>query len=264
MKNFRNKLTRSPWIFAIALCLLGTGCATSSSNQVKPLSQKDHFTLLLELAAANLTENDATNGLITLNQAREINDHDADLYYLYALAYFQKHEPRLAIESARRSLHFKPDYSKVKNTLGKLLMDQGNFVEAEKYLKEAASDLTYSEAFIAKSNLGILYYKKMNYPAAEQWLSSAIEDGGDGACVAAYYRGLLYSNKNDLEHARRDFNRASKNSCSLYMDAHLAEGKTLMRMKKYEQARAKFLELQQLFPDTDAANKANDYLREIP
>ena len=263
MKNFYQSTLTSVWISTLALALLGSGCA-SSSGQLKPLTKKDHYTLLLELAAANIAENDPTQALISLNQAREINDSESDLYYLYALTYYQKHETRLATESARRSVQLDPKSSKSKNTLGKLLLDQGKLAEAEKPLKEAASDLTYKEAYLAKTNLGIVYYKKTQLSDAEFWLNKAIEEGGEGACMALYYRGEVYSQKNQLALADKDFRRASRNSCSSFTDAHLAEGKTLMRLKKYDQARAKFIELQQLFPETEAATQATTYLKEIP
>jgi type IV pilus assembly protein PilF len=246
-----------------ALTTLSTGCA-SNPQPDNHVSDKDHAKLLLDVAAANLTENDATSALIALNEVREIDDSIPEEHYLFALAYYQKQETKLAIESARRAVKLKPSFSSAKNTLGKLLLDQGKFDEAEKYLTEAAKDLTSREAYIAKTNLGILYFKKMNFNLAKQWLSSAIRDGGDSACMASYYRGQINLEENQLEAARADLNKASRNACSQFSDAHLAFSQTLIRMKKYDQARAKLLEIKQLFPTSDAAKKANDYLREIP
>ena len=131
-------------------------------------------------------------------------------------------------------------------------------------IKEAAQDLTYREAYLAKTNLGYLYYKKLKHTDAEYWYSKAIFEAGDNACMAYFYRGQLNFEKNLFEKANADFNRASRKNCAQFSDAHLAMGKTFLRMKKYDQARAKLIEVQQLFPTSDAAMKANDYLREIP
>lgn len=238
-----------------------TSCA---SNGKRELSKEERSQMYLEMAAADLNEGDATSALVYLRQAEELNPKLPELHYLFALTYYHKNELGLAVRSARKAIDLAPKFSAAKNTYGKLLLDQGKLVEAEKYLKEAAQDLTYRESYIAKTNLGMLYNKKLNQAEAEVWFSKAIFDGGDIACMASYQRGQIYFEKNMLEKANIDFNRASKRVCAQFSDAHLAVGKTFLRLKKYDQARAKLLEVQQLFPTSDAAVKANDYLREIP
>ena len=253
-------------IFSITLVLLvamTTSCSSSPKSEQK-VSKDEHTKLLLDVAGANLTENDPTSALIVLNEVREIDDSIPEEHYLFALAYYQKHEPKLAIESARRAVKLKPEFSSAKNTLGKLLLDDGKYDEAEKYLTEAAKDLTARDSFLAKTNLGILYYKKMNFKLANQWLTSAIQDGATNACMASYYRGQIRLSQNELVKASDDLKAASKNACSQFSEGHLAYGQSLIRLKKYELARAKLLEIKELFPTSDAAQKANAYLREIP
>ncbi len=217
-----------------------------------------------EMAASDLNEGDATSALVYLQQALELTPKAPEVHYLLSLTYYRKNELGLSVRSAQKAIELSPSFSAAKNTLGKLYLDQGKLNEAEKYLKEAAQDLTYREAFIAKTNLGTLYYKKLNHTEAERWFTKAIFDAGDGACMASYFRGQLYFETNQYTKANADFMRASKNGCAQFSDAHLAIGKTYLRMKKYDQARAKLIEVQQLFPSSDAAVKANDYLREIP
>jgi len=259
------KRSHRVWQTSISVFLaIGMVSCSSTPKSGQHLTGKARAELLLNLAGADLTENDPTGALISLNEAKEIDDSLPEEYYLFALAYYQKHETKLAIESARKAIQLKPDFSSAKNTLGKILLDQGKYAEAQKYLLEAASDLTARDAFIPKTNLGILYYQKMNFPEATHWLSLAIEDGKDAACMAYYYRGRIHLQQNELEDARRDLIKGSRNACSKFTDAHIAYGQTLIRMKKYQEARAKLLEIQQLFPDTDAATKATAYLRDLP
>ncbi len=242
-------------------CFLLSSCASSQKHE---LSKEERAQMYTEMAAADLNEGDATSALVYLKEAEQIKPKSPEIHYLFALTYYRKNEMGLAIHSAQKAIELSPNFSAAKNTLGKLLLDQGKLNEAEKYLKDAAQDLTYREAFIAKTNLGILYYKKLNHIEAERWYSKAIFDAGDAACMASYYRGQLYFEENQFAKANADFIRASKKGCSQFSDAHLAIGKTYLRMKKYDQARAKLIEVQQLFPTSDAAVKANDYLREIP
>ena len=235
-----------------------------SSSQKRELTKEERAQMLTEMAAADINEGDSTSALVYLKQAEEITPKSADVHYLLALTYYKKNEIGMASRSAQKAIQLSPHYSAAKNTLGKLLLDQGKLNEAEKYLKEAAQDLTYREAYLAKTNLGYLYYKKLKHTDAEYWYSKAIFEAGDNACMAYFYRGQLNFEKNLFEKANADFNRASRKNCAQFSDAHLAMGKTFLRMKKYDQARAKLIEVQQLFPTSDAAMKANDYLREIP
>ena len=245
----------------ISTCFLLSSCASTHKTEI---SDQERADLLIDVASADLNEGDPTSALINLLEAEKLEKKSGDIQYLLALTYYQKNELPLALQSARKAIDLKPNFSAAKNTLGKLLLDQGKLTEAEKYLTAAANDLTYREAYIAKTNLGILNFKILKFAVAETWLNKAIFDAGDGACIAYYYRGQINLEKNLLDKANADFNRASRNMCSKFSDAHLAIGKTFLRMKKYDLARAKLLEVQQIFPTSDAATQANEYLREIP
>ncbi len=219
--------------------------------------------LYLDSANTALIEGDPTAALTHLQQAVKLNPKMHEIHYLYSLSYYRKGELDRAIQSAKKTIELAPDFTPVKNTLGRLYLEKGNLELAEKPLLEAAADLTNREAYLAKTNLGLLHSKKKNSHESERWYSKAILDGGNAACMASYYRGEIHLSRNDLEKAHDDFKRASKYNCSGFTDAHLAVGKTLMMMKKNQQARAKFIEVQQLFPSTNAAEKANQYLKEI-
>lgn len=255
-------LKKPSWLAGLALVLL-TSCATDP-NAPRELSSKEKTGALMGIAVARVSEGDAISALQVLAEIREIDDSIPEEYYLYALAYLQKNEMRLATESARYAIKLNPKYTAAKNTLGKLLLDQGKYAEAEKYLLEAANDLLFREAYLAKTNLGILYFKETQLGKADLWLSKAISDGGDLTCLASYYRGKVRLSQNDLLAAERDFRLSAKASCSGMSDAHLAIGQTLVRERKYDQARAKFLEIQRLFPSSAVSDQAAQYLREIP
>ena len=248
-----------------ALVLLAlSSCASTNPHGPKVASKAEQVKLLLSMASADISDHDATGALQVLAQVRDLDDSIAEEYYLYSLAYLQKNETRLASESARRAIKIDPQYSAAKNTLGRMLLDQSKYEESEKYLLESANDLLYRDAYLPKTNLGILYYKQGRLDKADQWLSKAIQDGGPLVCMAHYYRGKVRSDKNDLLPSERDFADASRGNCAGLSDAHISFGKTLIREKKYDQARAKFVEIQRLFPSSDAYDQATQYLREIP
>jgi type IV pilus assembly protein PilF len=240
--------------------LFNTACSTSGN---KSLSDEEKSKIYLESAAGSLNYGDTTSALKQLLEAEKLDSDNHEIAYLLALTYHQKNENELAIRAAKKAIQLAPDFSPAKNTLGKLLMDRQDLNGAEKLLKEAATDLTYRESYLSKTNLGLLYSKKNNPVEAEIWFSKAIHEAGNASCIASYYRGKMRLEKNELNSAKDDFKRASGSVCANYTEAHLALGTTLMRMKQFSQAKAKFIEIQQLFPSTDAAEKANQYLKEI-
>jgi len=216
------------------------------------------------MASASVSEGDFISALEYLNQAREINDSDPLEYHLYALAYFGKNEPKLAIDAARKAIQLKPGFSAAKTTLGKLLMDEKKYGEAEKYLTESANDLLNRDSGTPKLNLGILNFNQMKYSKSEEWLNKATKDNASLSCVSNFYIGKIRLNQNDLKGAEKSFRLSIKGGCAGLTDGHLAIGQTLVRQKRYDQARAKFVEIQRLFPSTEAYEKASEYLREIP
>lgn len=246
--------------FVLTLSLTLVGCATASSG----LSQKEESQFLIESAASSLAEGDATGALESLQQAVGLDAKNANIYFLYALAYHQKKQPKLALESAARSVNLNPQSSKFRNTYGKLLLDQRRYAEAEENLKIAAADLTNREAYLAKTSLGLLYQQTGKKDRALQSFSEAIEDEPYLSCLAMYYRGQMESDQGQLLKAQSDFTRSIQTGCGGLSDAHLDLGKNFVRLKKYDQARAKFMEINESFPHSEAAQSAQQLLKEIP
>jgi type IV pilus assembly protein PilF len=260
--NFQPKL-RLIGLILPALPLLISACA-SSPNAVRPLSKQEKIEGLLNIASASVTEGDAISAIESLNRVKELDDSIPEEHYLYALAYLQKNELALAEDSARTAVKLNPKFTAAKNALGKVLLDRGNLREAEPILKEAASDILYRESVLPKINLGILYFKKTDYASSEKWLNLAVADGGPSTCMAQYYLAKIFLERNELGKASRNLISSTKGACAGLSDAHLTLGQALVRQKRYDAARAKFIEIQKLFPDSDAYDKAADYLRGIP
>ncbi len=253
MKNLKS--------LTLLVFFLASAC---SSNPTKTLTNEEKAKIFLESGITSLNDGDPTGALQFLQKAAALQPNIPEIQYMLTLTYYQKHEPALAIRSAKKTLEIAPEFTPAKNALGKLLLDQGKLDDAEKYLKQAAGDLTYREAYLAKTNLGLLYSKKQNTSEAERWYTKAIFDAGDSSCIAFYERGQIYFERKNFEKAKNDFFKASKNFCANYTNAHLAYGKTLISLKKYNQARSKLIEIQQLFPQTEVADRAGELLKEIP
>jgi len=245
--------------FAWVVC---ASCATTPT--VKPLSHEERARFLVEIAGGSLDEGDPTGALQSLAQAEVENPTMPEIFHTRALAFNAKHDLPLAIQAAKRAVELKPDYSDANNTLGKLLMDDGQTSAAIKYLTLAASDILYRDAYKAQTNLGILNYRQGRFNKSLEYLNRAILSSPVLACVAYYYRGNLDLRDSNFKDAVRDYAKATQQVCANFQLAHLALGIALEESRQFDRARKTFLEIQKRFPNTRVADQAFEHLRKLP
>lgn len=249
-------------VMAVSLSV-GLGCASSQGR--KPLSSEEKAGLLLEAANGAVQEGDIPGALQLIDASeKESGGPTAESWLVKGLAMASRHESRLAVKHLRESLKLRPDFAPAQNVLGKLLLDQANYAEAETYLKRAASDLRFRDGYKARTSLGILYYRRGEYSKSRQELDRAILDEPQQACIAYYYRGHIELKDGQMESAIRDYGQASRKYCTGMADAHFALGIALERAKRFTDAKKKFLEIRQTFPETQVASQALERLKTLP
>lgn len=251
------------FLVSLALLSLVTGCASAPSNQ-KSASSEEKASLLIEMAVGALIDRDITAALQALADAEKYDSKNPRLYYTRGLAFYQKKDINATMENVKKALDLNEKYSAANNTLGKLLLDAGKPSEAEPYLKKAASDSLFTEAFKAHTNLGILYYRRADHERARKHFEKATIESSAAACVAHYYMGHIHIREGKFKEAIRAYDNSVKRNCSNFPDAHLALGIAYERNRQYDLARKKFLDIRQSFPDTTVAEKAIEHLKGLP
>jgi len=248
----------------VGVSLLSTGCSSSGAKTNRIASDRERATLMVEAASAAQNEGDSTGALQHLADAEKIQPSLPELHHVRALALYSKKQLPSAIEAARKAVVLKPDYSDANNTLGKLLMESGRFSDAVVYLKKAAQDLLYRDAYKALTNLGILYYRRGDDEKSEPYLRRAVESNPIRSCIAHYYLGHLQLKRELFSEATRSYEKATQRFCASFADAHYAMGVALEKGQQYDKARRKFLDVTRNFPSSDVAFKARDRLKELP
>ncbi len=261
MKRRPNSFNLSLAVVTLA-CTMMIGC--SSTPDKRNLSAEERARLWVEAANGALAEGDPTHALQLLIKAEENEPELPELHHSRALAYYAKHDVNAAIAAAKKAVTLNENYSVAKNTLGKLLMDAGRYREAEKPLLFAAKDTLNSEAYKARINLGILYYRQQDYTRSLDNLDIAIRDNAKQSCIAHFYKGHIFLKKSDLPNAIRSYSKATEKNCATFSDAHLALGVAFERNKQFDRARKKFLDVKQSFPNTKSAEDAAERLRYLP
>lgn len=246
----------------LAALFILNACATSKSTPELTAEQKAH--LLVQIADGALMENDPTAALEACIQAEAVDPDLPEIYNSKALAFYAKNDFQSALVNAQKSVQLAPRYPDANNTLGKILVDLGRYNEAVEPLTKAANEPLYREAYKPQTTLGILYYRENKFSKALSFFEQAIQSGGDSACIAYYYRGHLKLRDGRYSEAIRDYQQATKKMCGGFADAHLAIGITYERTKQYELARRTYLEVEQRFPNTKAADQAINLMRALP
>ena len=235
-----------------------------SSTQEKKLSKKEKAMLYVDIANASFMEGDFIGSLGSLKKAEELDANLPEIHHAKALSYYFKKDLNAALQSAQRAVALAPEFSDAQTTLGKIYLDLKKFNQAEKHLMIAAADPLYRDAYKARTNLGVLYFEQGQYTLAKKQLDSAIQIEPMGACVAYYYRGQILDKQEKHSDAIKDYTKATRQLCGNYGDAHYAIGVSYAKSKKYKEARKKFVEITELYPETDVAQKAYQQLRYIP
>ncbi len=253
--------SKASFSLVLLLSAFVQSCATTG---IKTLSPTQRAKLIVQVANGALLEGDPTGALQHLAKAEESDPNLPELHHTKALAYHAKHDDIRAIAEARLAVSIQPAYSEANNTLGKLLLDQGRYDEAEKPLMVAATNPLYRDSYRAYTNLGILYYRKEDDKKSEDALSKAIQESPTLSCIAYYYMGHIHLKNGSVLTALGDYEKASQKFCAGFADAHLAVGVLYEKNKDYEHARKKFLDIKQSFPNTKIAEQAMEHLKYIP
>ncbi|MCM2323718.1 MAG: hypothetical protein NDJ90_10705 [Oligoflexia bacterium] len=253
---------RSAKLLLVAFALMAS-CA-SGTKTAKEQTPSDRGQLYYQMGASALIEGDATGALENLFEAKRLGLETPELHHALALAFHAKGEAQTALEEARIAVAMKADFSDANSTLGKLLMDRGAYGEAMSYLQRAAKDPLYRDTFKPLTSIGIIHYRKGEYAQSRLSLDKAIAGGRTYACLAYYYRGHLNLRDARPSDALHDYGMASKNTCAGFGDAHVALAVAYEKMNRIDEARRKFVEIQQLFPSTPYSAQAIAHLQNLP
>lgn len=245
----------------LALTFAMLGCAGS---QTKKISAEERAALYVDAANSAMMDSDSVSAFEYLKKAEEIAPNMPEIYHTRGLVLASQKEYSQAIESVRKAVSLRATYSAANNTLGKLLMDNGKPDEAVKYLIAAAKDPLNREAFKPYTNLGILYYRKMDYAEAGKYLDHAVIAEPNGACIAYYYRGHVDLQKGRVSQAIHDYDQATRRFCAGFAEAHLALGIAYERSGQYDAARKKYLEIRNHFSTSVVAEQATHHLKHLP
>lgn len=240
----------------MGMAILLTAC---SSNSDKKKRQAD---LYFGAGTQSLMSQDYTDALKNLLKANELDPNNSELLNNLGMAYYFKGERDLAIKTLNRSIEINEENSDARINLASIYFHDGDIIRSEKMYKEVLKDLTYEKQARTYYNLGVIELKKQNSVAAENYFKKSVKEDGN-YCPGFYQLGLVQFNRRQFNQALKNFKEASMGVCFNNPAAHFYQGLTLTNLKRFNEARAKYDEIDARFKTSEFATKARQKMMEI-
>ncbi len=244
---------------AMSLSALLAGCASNPAQ-----ANKDETRVLVHQQAGveALGRKDYSQALRFLHEAVKYSPKSPELWSNIGVAYAGKSELAKAEESWKKALEVDYKYHDARLNLGILLTRLKRYPEAEKLLMDAAKDLTYSKLHLIAFRRALIYLR-MNRPLlAEQQLKLSVRENNT-FCPAWFRLGLIQKERGDYAEAAESFRGSVMGTCFKNPQAHYEIAQLYLKAKDVKQARSKFLEVIQLFPSSEWAQKSEGTLNAL-
>lgn len=234
-----------------------SSCASSSQN-----IREKKADILYQAGTESLMRGEFTDALANLQQAIKLEPESPKIWTNLGIAYGGKGEMKKAEDSWKKALNLDSQWTDARANLGALYLQTKRYNEAEKQLKLALQDLVYENSAQVHYNLALVYLTTRRNIPAEQQLKLAVK-AEDGYCPAWFRLGRLQKERGDFSAAEESFTKSVAGPCFKNPEAHYELSNLYLKSKNVIGARAKLLEIIQIFPETSWAQKAEENLSMI-
>ena len=160
----------------VAVCLLFTGCVSSTTGPLKPdPNDQDAAQINYQLGARYYRSGNYDLARDRLLLSIKLDPKRAIAHSTLALTYEQLGNLRLATESYLNAVRLEPNNFDVLNTYAVFLCRQNRFDEARKHFDRAASIVENDNSEITLTNAGVCMVQKPDYAQAEVFFRQALE-----------------------------------------------------------------------------------------
>lgn len=222
---------------------------------------KERADLHLRIGTGHLIKGSYHFALTELQTAEKLDPSNATVQNNLGLVYYFMEQYPKAVEHLHRAVKMAPDFSEARNNYARALIELTRFDEAIAELKKVLADLTYPEPAKTWVNMGLAYFRKGDYAAAENRFAHAIQLDRNHCLAQTYYgRSLLETGR--LADAARSLDNAVVICKTIKFDEpHYFSGLTYYKLGKTTSAIARMEEVMQLYPNGRYAKKAESMLK---
>lgn len=241
----------------LALLVFISACSSSATKQKKRQAE-----IYYGAGTQSLMSQDYTDALTNLMKANELDPDNSGILNNLGMAYYFKGEKDLAIKTLKKSLEIDSDNSDSKINLASIYFNAGDLNSAERIYKSVLKNLTYDKQARTYYNLGILELKRNNTSAAENYFKKSVKEDGN-YCAGYFQLGMVQYGRRQYTNALKNFREASMGICYETPAAHYYQALTFTKLKRFNEARAKYDEIDARFKTSEFAVKSRANLVEL-
>jgi len=254
-------------------CLFGGPTLGCFAREADPEAQK-RGQAEYELALDAFKRSSMREALAHTKTALQFDDQNAETAYLGALVMLvfcadDAASPDCryseAEQYARRALELDPQMRDARNTLGVVLIHEGQAKAAAEVLEPLAQDMLYRSPEKAWGNLGWAYLEAGRLPEAVTALQRSVA-AQPLFCVGHFRLGRALEKQKELVAARQAYGRAvsiEEGSCQRLQEAYLGRGRVALALGEGEPARSDLTRCQELAPTSAAGRECGAVLRSL-
>ncbi|MBD3178849.1 MAG: tetratricopeptide repeat protein [Candidatus Latescibacteria bacterium] len=150
----------------------------------------------INLAILQIRERDLEGAMLTLRTIMEAGVESADVYYFIAEVYLNTGRMEKAEEYFRKAVEVNDKYLRAREKLAHILVEKGNFEEAEEVL--GSNDGDFADIY---KIMGDIQYYRHNYDKAEEYYSRSLEINSEYTDVLISL-SIVLRNKGENERAQ--------------------------------------------------------------
>lgn len=241
----------------IVLLVLMAACVPVAEKRSAAKDAKYHY--LLGVTALN--EQNPTEALKEFLLAEKYDDEDPEIQAGLAQAYWQKKAFDLSEKHFLQAIEISDNDPKYYNNLGALYLSMERYDEAITAFRTAADNLLFDRSEIAWTGIGLAYFHKQDYPAAQRAYEKAMELNPSYQ-VPLFRLGELYYSQDRPVEALDMFTRSVELEPGFFPGFYW-QGLVYMKIKDTEEAKKSFQEVIRLAPGSELARLSENYLKII-
>jgi Tfp pilus assembly protein PilF len=248
---------KNAFLLSVLVLTAVSSCASGSQN-----IREKKADILYQAGTESIMAGQFTDALASLQQAVKMEPNSPKIWTNLGIAYGGKGELKKAEESWKKALKLNPEWTDARANLGALYLQTKRYNEAEKQLKTALEDLAYENSAQVHYNLALAYLATRRPLPAEQQLKLAVQ-AESSYCPAWFRLGKLQKDRGEFSAAEESFVKSVAGTCFNNPEAHYELSNLYLKSKNVIGARAKLLEIIQIFPESSWAQKAEENLSMI-
>lgn len=253
----RNKRVKKSQILQTTFIILLFFSASCTAN----LQKQKEAEAFRRLGEAYLVENRDVAAFRRLKEAEKLSPNDPYIHFALGIFYYKKKQFDLSIESYRKALSIRPDFTLARNNLGLSYLAKKEYDTAISCFSELLDKYAYTTPHYPLVNLGQAYFHKKEFETAEKYFLKTLKIEPDFA-VAIHWMGKTNIELGKPSEAIAPLEKIASRYPSV-AEIHFDLGRAFVLLKNYGKATMAYKKVVALNPGSSLADRAENEIEKI-